>query len=227
MQRTAAESRLHAISVMGEPLGELYSALWQEVAAIHETWGEYVILFGTKESRVTLMNKAAPRFTRLVQDTLWEHVLLHIARLTDPPQSMNRENLSIKALPPLVSRAELQDPVAQLIARATSEADFARDWRNRRLAHRDLALALERPAAPLKLGSRNSVKTVLATFVELLNLLNKHYFDATTIFDFRDEGRGALSLLYVVDDGLRAEQARRDRLRSGNLLPEDYARRDL
>jgi hypothetical protein len=227
MERTAQEAKEDAIKAMGTPLGEIYSALWQEIAIIHSTWAEYVALFGTKESRIHLMNQAAPRFTRLVQDTLWESVILHIARLTDPPQSMGKENLSVQSLPKLVDRPDTQESVASLVTRTISETAFARDWRNRHLAHRDLQLALNRPADPLKAGSRLAVKTVLATFAELLNTISFRYTQSTTYFDFHADMGGAISLLHIVDDGLRAEAARRDRLLRGEALPDDYKPRDL
>jgi hypothetical protein len=140
---------------------------------------------------------------------------------------MGRENLSIQSLPPLIDRPKAQDPVAGLVERAKTEAEFARDWRNRHLAHRDLQLALDRAATPLKAGSRLSVKTILTTFSELLNAVSSAYMDSTTFFDFHSDGGGAVSLLYVVDDGLQAEAARRDRLRRGEVLPDDYRPRDL
>jgi hypothetical protein len=60
-------------------------------------WGEYVELFGTKPSRIDLRNRAAGGFFRVVQDGLWEDVLLHVARLTDAPRSGGRANLTIRA----------------------------------------------------------------------------------------------------------------------------------
>src|SRR5207249_7581748 len=110
---------------------------WQEIAWIHSKWAEYVVLYGTKESRVTLLNQAAPRFARLIQDTLWEDVVLHIARLTDPPKSMGKHNLSVQSLSEHVSDPATRHKVEQLVAQAIARSEFCRDWRNRRLAHRD------------------------------------------------------------------------------------------
>ncbi|OYY51379.1 MAG: hypothetical protein B7Y54_10510 [Polaromonas sp. 35-63-240] len=101
-EMTADESRLRNIAAMGEHAGSIYSQLWQELARLYRTWAEYVALFGTKESRVALLNEAAPAFTRIVQDFLWEGVILHIARLTDPPKSMGKPNLSVRALEEIV-----------------------------------------------------------------------------------------------------------------------------
>ena len=98
-QKTPEEVKKEYIDIMGEPLGKFFNALWQEVAWLYTKWNEYVALYGTKPSRIDLMNKAAPRFFRIVQDSLWEVTLLHIARLTDPPKSAGKDNLSIKRIP--------------------------------------------------------------------------------------------------------------------------------
>lgn len=68
------------VEVMGDDLGSLYHALWNELAWLYSKWEEYVELFGTKPSRIDLLNKAAGHFFRIVQDSLWEESLLHIAR---------------------------------------------------------------------------------------------------------------------------------------------------
>src|SRR5437868_4579391 len=80
---TADEAKTEYISKMGSDLGEVYHHLWQEVAFVHRKWNEHVELFGMKPSRIDLMNEAAPAFFRMIQDSLWEDTLLHIARLTD------------------------------------------------------------------------------------------------------------------------------------------------
>jgi len=65
VDRTAEEAKKANIAKMGEPLGALYSALWQALATIHFHWQEYVELFGTKPERINLLNRAAPTFFRI------------------------------------------------------------------------------------------------------------------------------------------------------------------
>ena len=130
MDRTAEDAKKANISKMGEPLGTLYSALWQAVATIHFHWKEYVELFGTKPERIGLLNRAAPTFFRMLQDELWESSLLHLARLTDPATSQgkaDRSNLTIQALPALISDAKLKDEVSKLVAEAIRQTEFCRD----------------------------------------------------------------------------------------------------
>ncbi len=132
--RTALETERYYVEQMGEPLGALFYALWQEVAWLNLKWQEYIELFGKKPSRVELLNKAAPLFFRIVQDALWYDILMHIARLTDPPKSRGKPNLTIRRLPELVGNQELDS----LVEEAKEAAEFCRDWRHRRIAHRDL-----------------------------------------------------------------------------------------
>jgi hypothetical protein len=127
---------------MGEDLGRFYHALSNELAWLYLKWGEYEALFGTKPSRIDLINKAAGEFFRIIQDGLWEDALLHIARLTDSPRSVGKDNLSIRGLPALIEKPELRQTVQELVDVALQKTGFARDWRNRHIAHKDLKLAL-------------------------------------------------------------------------------------
>jgi hypothetical protein len=212
---------------MGQELGETYEALWQEIIWLHSKWAEYAVLYGTKESRVALLNKAAPRFARLIQDTLWEDVILHIARLTDPPKSAGKHNLTVQSLATHIGDSATRAKVEALVARAIEQAEFCRDWRNRHLAHRDLHLALARGAEPLKTGSRQSVREILQTLGQTLDTVSSRYLGSTTYFEFETDAGGALSLLYVLDDGLKVEEARRERLRQGRVEPDDYKSKDI
>jgi len=227
MHLTAEEARTRSVQAMGLQLGEMYEALWQEIVWLHSKWAEYVALYGTKESRVVLLNKAAPRFARLIQDTLWEDVVLHIARLTDPPKSTGKENLTVQSLAMHIGDSATRAKVKQLVARAIKEAEFCRDWRNRHLAHRDLHLALARGADPLKTGSRQAVQELLRTLGEILDAVSLRYLDSTTHFESETDAGGALSLLYVLDDGLNLEEAKRERLRQGLVEPDDYKQKDI
>src|SRR3990172_5145349 len=112
---TPEEVRQQHLDLMGEELGSLYHALWNELAWLYAKWGEYVEMFGTKSSRIELVNQAAGHFFRVVQDSLWEDTLLHIARLTDPPKSRGKDNLTIRRLPGLIHQADLKKNVTALV----------------------------------------------------------------------------------------------------------------
>ena len=226
---TAEETQAEHVKHMGTSLGEQFNALWQEVAWLHLKWGEYDELFGKKPSRIQLLNNAAPRFFRVVEDVLWEDTLLHIARLTDPGQSPGKgkkANLTIQALPGLVD-ASIKKSLAGFVDVAVQRADFCRDWRNRKIAHRDLALALDGSANPLKPANRKQVREALEAIVNVLNATSQHYIKSRTMFDYLGGSTGAEALLYVIDDGLKTEAERSERIRDREYRPEDLKIRDL
>lgn len=230
--RTAEEAKADNITKMGEELGEIYSALWQDVTVLHFDWHEYVELFGTKLARIDMMNAAAPHFFRLVQDRLWETTLLHLARLTDPAASPGkgggRTNLTINALPNLIDNAALKDRTTKRVDKAVKLAEFARDWRNRHIAHRDLKLAIEQETTSLANASREDVKKALSAIADVLNGVAAHYTDSETAFEHvAGPLGGAASLLYVLGMGARAKEERGKRLLAGEQTAEDLVVHDV
>jgi AbiU2 len=209
------------IEVMGPELGAFYSCLWAECVHLHMTWGEYVILFGTSEDTVDLLNRAAPDFTRMVQDALWENVLMHLCRLVDSRTTLGKENLTIHRLPELVAPS-LRPEVEQAILAAQSHFAFAKDWRNRRISHADLGLSLGGSSRPLALASRAKVKEALQALCRVLNLVEQHYTGTTIMYDFIEPHRGSRALLHVIKSGVKMEAERRERMLRGCPSPQDF-----
>jgi hypothetical protein len=224
---SAEEVKQQHIARMGKELGPIFNELCNELAWLYIKWNQYVELYGTKSSRIDLTNRSAPLFFRIVQDTLWEDTLLHIARLTDPPKSFGKNNLTILLLPNLVEKIILSTQVTNLCAIAVEKAEFCRDWRNRHIAHIDLQLAIQEGAASLLPASRAKVKECLTAISDVLNAVASHYLNSTIMFDWPDDHRGAVDLLYLLDDGLQSVQERQKRIREGNHLPGDYKARDI
>ena len=217
----AEEIERQYVEKMGPKLGDIYYRLFNECARVHEKWSEYAEIFGVKE-RVELVNSVAPSFFRLLQDVLWDDVLLHIARLTDEAKTAGqRDTLSIRQLPALVNRSA-RDEVRQRSEEALSRAKFARDWRNRRLAHTDLALALgSGNAKPLQTASRALVAESLEAIAATLNIVQKTTSTLRVSCTNLHPGEGALALLYILRDGLDTDAKRRERLSKGEWQPEE------
>ena len=126
--QTAEEVRERHVKAMGDELGELFYLLKQQLFQQFVQWNEYVDAFGTNEERIALLNKVAGGFARSVQDALWADVLLGLTRITDPPKSVGKDNLSIARIPDLLD-GELKESVAELVKAAADATAFARDWR--------------------------------------------------------------------------------------------------
>jgi AbiU2 len=138
--KTAQQVRDEHLRTLGPTLGPLYYALYNEVTWLHAKWNQYRILFAESPERVELLNRVAGFFFRTIQTVLWEDVLMHIARLTDQPKSKGKDNLTLLRLSAAVEVPELSVEIESLVEQAKKAAGFARNWRNRRLAHTDLSL---------------------------------------------------------------------------------------
>lgn len=176
---------------------------------------------------------AAPKFFHDVEIALWENVLLHIAKLTNPAATLipkkrgggEKPNLSVKRHALLIKDATLQGKVQTKVNAAINACEFARDWRNRHVAHLDLDHALDNSAKPLAHASRLKVKEALAALDAVLNEVSQHHLDSTSFFD--TGGEDAENLLYVIHDGLAAGKARQERLRAGKYTQDDLKRPKL
>lgn len=157
---------------------------------------------------------------------LWEDTLLHLARLTDRAETHGKPNLTINRLAGPVDDA-LRDDVTALVETAVEKATFARDWRNRHIAHRDLRLALQDRAEPLEPGSRLKVKEALVAVAAVLRRIAQHYEDSDIFFEYLGDAGDAEALLYVIRDGLEADARRRKRLTEGKIEPEDFTHRPI
>lgn len=212
------------ISAMGKDLGEVFGELHDQVVWLHVRWRQYEALFGTSTRRVEILNNAASLFFHFVQDSLWDDTLLHLSRLTDRPEVAGKQTLSLRRLPDLCSDAQLREEIERLVKAALDATDFARDWRNRRIAHIDLALALREGAKPLAVASRAGVSAALASVASVLNRIASHYCGTHVVFEGTVATGEADALLYVLRDGLRAEEELRKRVRAGSLTDADLAR---
>ena len=221
--RSTPDMEQQHLEAFGDQLGPIYHALYNEVLWLHMKWLEYRKLYAGSADRTELLNSTAPFFFHVVQEVVWEDVLLHIARLTDPARdSNNNENLSLFRLPESIAGPGLAEEVRKLVNNAESRARFARTWRNKRLAHRDLAHALEQ-ATRLPKISRQDVESVLEGFRAVMDRLESAYLHSTTAYDHACAGAGdAEALVCWLAEASQVENGHQQRAREGKSRPEDF-----
>lgn len=225
---TSEESKQESIRIMGENLGELYHHLWQELVWLYSKWLEFVELFATKSSRIDLLNETSPYFFRIVEDVLWENITLGIARLTDLPQSFNKDNLTICKIPEYITDIDFKNKITEAINNAKTATSFCRDWRNRRFAHLDYLLSTNKETKQLELATREKTKNALSSIANVLNLLSYKYSNSTTAYDFAGGTPGNVnSLLYYLHYGLKSEKEKTERMSNCKELPDDFDHPDI
>ena len=210
--KSADEVREGHLEAFGEPLGSVYHALHNEVAWIHAKWQEYRKLYGKSEERIELLSETAGFFFLVVQRVLWDDVLLHLARLTDPPKQGRFENLTLLDLPEAVEDIQFQSEVRSLIEEVTSKTEFAREHRNKRIAHKDLSLALGQKVKPLPGVNRANVEEALSSTRRVMNLLSNKYCGSMTAFEHFLADGDAEALFSYLSLASSARKRERERL---------------
>ena len=178
-----SEVGLARINVLGPELGRVFHGLDRELLWLQLKWDEYKALFAKSAESLELLNTLAPFFSWNIQTVMWEDVLLHICRLTDPP----KKRLTVKQLPKLCHNDKsIREELENRVTDAVSATRFARDWRNRRIAHRDLETALGRmkgsggAAKPLETATRAKVEQALRSTNAVLNVIRRRLLEEGT-----------------------------------------------
>ena len=214
-EKSAEENQARYIEKMGQKLGELFYATSIELSRAHWRWEQYRILFGEGQRQIDLLNEAAPIFFGIVHDVLFEDTLLAIARLVERPKPSGKRVLTVKRFPPLLADPNLKEQVCTLIGKAKTSAQFAIDWRNRRLAHRDLDLSLSRSLEPLPPATREKVEESLSALRAVLDCIEIENCDGHVLYDISSVPGGAKSLVRVIKGGLLRQRDRRARWERG------------
>lgn len=212
--RTVEEVQEEYTSAMGPNLGQVFYDLFNELSWLQTKWQQYRELFGNTSERVDLLNSAAPIFFGVLQFSSFDDILLHLARLSDPPTSFGHDNLTVRMLPGLIVDYNLRNQVEKIIERVDQSCDFARQWRNRRLAHSDLPTIRNPELLPG--ASRQSVEDALLAFRELLNTIELHYRSTEVGYELAIEPGGAEMLVYYIEQGLEFERMKLEDLQGGN-----------
>jgi len=168
------------IERMGKPLGELFHALWGDIALLHLEWQQYRQLYGTNPERIDILNRIAPSCFYIIKETLWNNTLLHISRLTDKVQSCGKPNLCLRQLVQILPKGSLNQEVDKLIIIAEKRAEPIRELRNQFIAHYALNLIQEHNFKLLPKTSRKLVEDVLEAIRNTMNCVEERYCQATT-----------------------------------------------
>ena len=149
----------------------LLHLLKNEWAHAEWTLQEFRDLFSDGK-RLAVLNGVAGPLMALVQDVLWENLLLQVARLTDPVRTAGHKNLTFQQIPAFFTdQPERHRELGDHVQAAVDAAAFARDWRNRRIGHRDLEHSLDRQAKPLEKASLQRADAALAAVHRILDTI--------------------------------------------------------
>jgi len=180
---------------MGDELGLLHYDLRNQLAWLQIKWGEYRELFAHSKERIDVLNRTAPAFFVFLDRALFEDVLLHICRLTDPPATKGQSNLTMHALLRLIKVEPLKVELERLLVDADAKTRFAHDRRNRTIAHKSLLAHRGKHPKPLASASRQSVEDALEALRAVLNRLEEHFLGQHESYEYAIEPLGGVASL--------------------------------
>lgn len=222
-RKNAEELKNEMIDKLGKDFGLLLNSLDNEITGLTFRWIEFVELYGTKETRIELLNKSAPFLFFTIQKVLWESLLLGISRITDPPKSMGKRNLTLTAIQKILNDDDFKKEIERDLAELMTESKFCRDWRNRWIAHLDYELAIDRDnAKPLENVTKNKLKLIIEKIHSIYNKVEHKYLGTMTGFKYLQSNRGAISLLYTIENGLRFDIEQYEKQLRGNSLDDNF-----
>lgn len=209
------------------PISEVYDLLQKEVVWLHWRWACYGQLFAGSERRIDLLNECAAAFFFIIQDVLLDEVQVSLSKLTDPANSQGgkNENLSLEQLQ---ARLEANgDPTFAAENRKTldllqKQCEVFRQWRNKKLAHLDLATAMKSSPNPIPGVSRQMIEDALKTLRDYLNAIEAFYNDSEMGYEDSLMSSDGEALVAVLRAGLRYEELVKD----GKVPYDDWQKGD-
>jgi hypothetical protein len=208
--QSAQDVRTKYIAAMPAPLGEHFSNLFNSVAWLNSKWDDYRALFRSSPETIELMNTTAGAFFFGLSQMYWEVIVLHLCRLTDPPELGKYRNLSVRTIADLVPNTESPTFRASLdsaIGDCMSKTAFARVWRDKRFAHTDLPLPGGKVATPLPAIEESAVQEAIDSIGEAMNCFERHYLGGEVGYGLSIEAAdGVLGLTHYLRKGLDAQR---------------------
>ena len=212
---TDDELREEYVRAMGPRLGLLCCELQNDFVWLQRKWSNFQELFGSGQERIDLLNRAASNFFYFLHRLLLEDAMLHLCRLSDPPKtklrSGDRENLSVLAIAPMITDPELKAFVRAETVEVRKTCEFARKWRNRRLAHSDLLNRGKGQGLTLPEVTSDNIDNALKAIGNLLTLVEDHYDLPRSILV--SDPWGAESLVRYLEKADEAIEKQREQLR--------------
>lgn len=191
------------VQVMGSHLGTRFFEIEQDVDWLKLKWSVFNDTFNKGAEQIVMLNKVGPNFFHILRRLLFEDAMLNLCRLTDPPKTFGRhENLTIMNLSDAISDPGLKAAVDMAASQARAQCDFARQWRDKRLAHTDLHV-FRNGSVTLPNVDGNSIETATSSLSVTLNQIRIHYKLPPIAF-LSSDPYGASSVMYYLQRGLEA-----------------------
>ena len=184
---------------MSEEFNEVFERIKELLTHLNIRWIIYLQMYGANAYRVELLNNTASNAFYEFQWLVMDNMILSLSKLTDSAKMRGNWNLSLPYLHEEIinlKEVQLSEELGDIIEELNSSVENFRKIRNKRIAHNDLAVAID-DNSPLPGVSRADITRALELIMDFLNKIELHYFDSTTRYDMtilplNNDGRALL-----------------------------------
>ena len=162
---------------MPSSLRDLLKGLHPQVLQAHVRWAQFLALFTASDDRMQFIYRVAPWFFRLVQDTFRDDAFITLSRLTDRSRTSGRTNLTLVSLVEAAEasgQAAIAAPARELLDKLLNQVESIRKWRDKWIAHTDLAEALSATPLPAAKVQRGDIDEAFRLTREIMALIASH-----------------------------------------------------
>jgi hypothetical protein len=170
-------------------IDEIYTPLFHQVSHLHAKWEIFCQLYASGNEIIELLNFSSGGFFRVCQDVMAYDTLLNITRLTDPKQTRMgknvRENLTLERLASSIDGGQfpkLKDDIERLLADSMNKCDFARELRNKLIAHNDLSTNLHHRAALISTATKRNIEDALESIRHVMNSVSSYFNGGIVVY---------------------------------------------
>jgi hypothetical protein len=206
---------------LGNEFGEVCYHVFNEWCDLYVTWKQFKNLFCRGPERVELLNKAGAGFFYNVDRHFFSSVMLALCRLSDPPATAGRKNLTAMLFHKFMDTDERATKMVVLLEQVTQSTAFARDWRNRRISHNDFSLKVEQ-AEPLKTATVELVDRAIAAIHATLAYIYQEFKDAGLHDDVIDGLNNEMVMLNRIYLGVQQQERNLELLKIGKFEQFDF-----
>ena len=153
---------------------EIFQHLCQDVGFLHDSWTFYLELF-SKTENVTLLSDMVRGSFQVIEEAVRRDMTMAICRLADPAQTFADKDKQNCSLETLIGRCDPIQEVKGLLAEFQKIVAPIKKYRDKRIAHNDLAAALRPQENPLPDISRSDVDKALQLASRILNAVGQRY----------------------------------------------------
>jgi len=194
-------------------LRDIFEGLWQEVASLHANWDLYFDLYCDLEN-IEILNASVPAVFQLIEENLRASMTVSFGRLTDPScTGKTRDNLSLARL--VESLPDHCDEnfcraAEQRLAAVKDKCTPMTTHRNRRVAHNDLATAINYHENPLPGIGQSRIIEALAMIANLMNMIELHFENGETAYSHGIQRGTGKDLVFLLEHAMEFDLVKRD-----------------